>query len=77
MKTLETTLTEETKNLKTTQEVAERIGVDKLTLETWRRKKKGPPFIRISRSRVRYDESAVQRWLDARTVDFAKKAGRR
>ena len=52
-------------------EAAERIGVQPNTLEIWRGKGKGPKYIKMDphslRSRVRYRESDVLEWLEART----------
>jgi len=45
------------------------LGVSHHTLEDWRWQRKGPPFIRISRSCVRYDLARLQQWLTDRTIE--------
>jgi predicted DNA-binding transcriptional regulator AlpA len=51
-------------------EVAARIGIKPNTLEIWRNKGKGPEFFKLDpdslRSPVRYRESVVEAWLEAR-----------
>lgn len=55
----------------TNAEAAARIGIQPNTLEGWRVKGKGPQFIKLDpkspRSPVRYRESDVLAWLEART----------
>ena len=55
-------------------QAAEILGLSPDTLADWRWKKIGPPFIRASRSTVRYDEAALYRWLDDHAVDEIPKA---
>jgi hypothetical protein len=49
------------------------LGVSVHTLEDWRWKRKGPPWIRISRSCVRYDQKVLQDWLASRSVQAIPK----
>jgi hypothetical protein len=46
----------------TTQQLAERIGLAVVTLETWRRAGEGPPHMRVGR-RVLYERAAIEAWL--------------
>lgn len=48
----------------TDQEVAGLLKVTRTTLETWRRRRSGPPFVRISRRCVRYSLADLALWLD-------------
>jgi predicted DNA-binding transcriptional regulator AlpA len=50
------------------RELAALVGVGLHTLETWRHRKIGPPFLRLSHSCVRYRFSDVERWLASRLV---------
>ena len=51
------------KNLLTTDEVAEFLGVSPRTIEDWRRRGGGPRFIRLRGRAVRYRPSELARWL--------------
>jgi excisionase family DNA binding protein len=53
--------------LLTTEEVAERLGIAKKTLEAWRVRGVGPPFCHVGRL-VRYRPAAVSAWLVEREV---------
>lgn len=59
-----------TGQLITTQQLAERLGVAVVTLETWRAKRIGPPWIPIStgtkRPAIRYSVADVDSWLASR-----------
>ena len=52
------------RNLLTATEVAEALGLTIRTLEDWRYKGEGPPFLKIGH-RVRYDAADLERWLAA------------
>jgi predicted DNA-binding transcriptional regulator AlpA len=54
--------------LLTTSQVAEKLQLSDSTLEDWRWKRLGPPFLRISRGCVRYDEDALEAWIQERMV---------
>lgn len=56
------------KYLKTAQ-AAERVHRKVSTLETWRRERRGPPFIRVM-GQVLYDEEALDAWLAQHQVEF-------
>jgi predicted DNA-binding transcriptional regulator AlpA len=48
---------------------AARLGLPSArTLEAWRRRGYGPPFLRLSSRLVRYRVSDIDRWLGARVV---------
>ena len=49
--------------LLTTDEVAEYLGVPKLTLEQWRVKKSGPPHARFG-EHARFLEEGLLRWIN-------------
>lgn len=50
-------------------QVAELLGVSVRTLERWRNRRTGPPFVRISHNVVRYPEHSVQEWLERRLYE--------
>lgn len=50
-----------------TEKAAEILHMKASTLENMRYRRKGPPWTKIGGA-VRYDESALYRWLDAQTV---------
>jgi len=62
--------------LLTTAAVAEWLGVSTQWLETGRSKGYGPPFVRLSPSRVRYRRDRVRTWLDERTITHRPGRGR-
>lgn len=49
-----------------TDEVAEMLGVAPRTLEDWRCRGGGPPYVSVSRRCVRYRLRDVETWLEAR-----------
>jgi predicted DNA-binding transcriptional regulator AlpA len=54
-------------DLMTTSELAEMLGISVQWLEIGRSKSYGPPFVRLSPRRVRYNRSDVIAWLAERT----------
>jgi len=52
----------------TSNQAALRVGYTVDTLKRWRRKKKGPPYVRIDSQRVRYPQDKLEQWLEERTV---------
>jgi len=52
-----------------TEEAATLLGISRHTMEDWRWKRLGPPWIRISKSCVRYDLDALRLWLSEHTVE--------
>lgn len=54
--------------LLTQEEVAAWLRVKPSTLKTWRTRGGGPPAVTIGRC-VRYERTAVEAWLKARTED--------
>ena len=51
--------------LLTSEDVSEYLRVSPHTIEMWRRKKVGPPWLKIGRS-IRYKFSEVHAWLERR-----------
>ena len=56
----------------TSDQAAAMIGLTKSTLAQWRHHGIGPDFIRISGVSIRYTESAIKEWLEARRVATSK-----
>ena len=51
----------------TTDQLAERLGLAPITVETWRKRGKGPPYVRLGRA-VRYRISDVEAWAESQLV---------
>jgi predicted DNA-binding transcriptional regulator AlpA len=51
-----------------TADVAYVLGMARITIQNWRARGEGPPFIRISSKSVRYSEKALAKWVKDRTV---------
>lgn len=49
-------------------EAAYLLGVDKRTLDGWRQRGGGPPFVRISARAIRYRRADLLAWIEARVV---------
>jgi predicted DNA-binding transcriptional regulator AlpA len=49
-------------------EVAQRLQISPRTLQAWRRRGVGPPFVQIGRL-VRYEATRLQEWCDAQRVN--------
>ena len=61
-----------------TPATAEVLQVRPRTLEEWRRRGGGPPYIRISATCVRYDVDSLNRWISDRTAtSTAEEAARK
>jgi predicted DNA-binding transcriptional regulator AlpA len=45
------------------------VGISAPTAQRQRSDGSGPPFIQLSERRIGYRKSAVERWLEARTID--------
>jgi len=58
----------DTELLLTQSEAAQVLGVRPATLNFWRARGEGPPFVRISKRCVRYRCADLQAWIDARVV---------
>ena len=50
--------------LLTTQEVAKLLKINPRTLESWRARRKGPPYRRVG-DLVRYPQSELAGWVDS------------
>lgn len=50
---------EEMPTLLTPEQVASALGVTERTLERWRMRGDGPPYVRLTRSTVRYSKAAL------------------
>jgi hypothetical protein len=61
------------KTLRDEVQEAERLNISRRTLQTWRLRGGGPPFIKVG-SAVRYDPAQVHCWLNARTVQSTSQA---
>lgn len=48
----------------TPAQLAERIQIEVRTLEAWRYRRVGPPFVRVGRT-VRYPINELEKWLEA------------
>lgn len=57
-----------TNELLSQREVAVRLGVSARTVEGWRARGVGPPYLRLSARAVRYRSSDLEQWLDRRRV---------
>ena len=47
----------------TSLEVADRLGLSLWALNVWRRKGRGPEFVRIGRNTIRYPKQEFEGWL--------------
>lgn len=56
------------------EQVAEMLQLSATTLEDWRYRRQGPPFIRISRGCIRYEEEDIKRWLESLRVHEIRRA---
>ena len=56
-------------NLLSTKEAAQLLGLAPGTLRNWRRRKRGPKYIKLSRSLVRYRRKHLEEFLSERVVD--------
>ena len=48
------------------RQAADLIGVSERTLECWRSRGGGPPFVKISRRAVRYRRQDIDQWVGER-----------
>ncbi len=51
----------------TTKELAGELGLKTVTIESWRARGEGPPYVRLGRS-VRYRRQDIEAWVTARRV---------
>lgn len=57
--------------LLTQSQTAEYLALSERTLEGWRLRGEGPPFVRLSRNAVRYRLRDLDAWIAARREDRA------
>ena len=50
------------------EELAKWLDTSRPTLQRQRSDGSGPPFVQLSERRIGYRKSAVERWLEARTI---------
>jgi helix-turn-helix protein len=55
------------KKFLTTQDVADDLGIAKGTVENWRYKQQGPPWVKAVGG-VRYKAADYEKWLNAQTT---------
>jgi predicted DNA-binding transcriptional regulator AlpA len=60
--------TTQTNPLLRAEDVASITGLSIETLAQWRSKRKGIPFVKLSRNCVRYRQADLDRWLNERIV---------
>lgn len=51
------------------EELAEWLDISRPTLQRQRSDGGGPPFVQLSARRIGYRKSAVEQWLEARTLE--------
>ena len=49
------------------QAVAKQLNCQIKTMQAWRHRGGGPPFVRVGRL-IRYSPDSVQKWIESRTV---------
>ena len=55
------------------RELSRRLNIARQTIQGWRHRKVGPPFVRVGR-RIRYRLDDVNNWLNARTEHYESEA---
>ena len=60
------------RRLLTPEQVAELTGLSIETLAQWRSQKRGIPYVKISRSCVRYRQADLDAWISERIVPIEK-----
>ena len=51
------------------EELAQWLDISRPTLQRQRSDGGGPPFVQLSARRIGYRKSAVEQWLEARTIE--------
>lgn len=49
-------------------EAADLLGTSPRTLETWRSRGEGPPYVKVGAKAIRYPRGPLLEWLRSRTV---------
>jgi DNA-binding transcriptional MerR regulator len=52
----------------TEKQVAQKLNISPRTLQAWRRKHVGPPYVRLSPRAIRYELTALLQWLEEQRV---------
>jgi predicted DNA-binding transcriptional regulator AlpA len=47
------------------REVEEQYGINARTLQGWRTRKKGPPYLKVGGTLVRYNRAEFEAWLES------------
>ena len=63
---------QDSQDLLTPEQVAQRLQVDVQLLNKWRSVRKGPKFVKIGH-RVRYDPVELQNWIESQQVQTSLK----
>lgn len=64
----------QTQSRLTSAQVAAQLSRSVITLERWRRLRKGPPFYRVM-GRVVYDQADVDAWLESQKQETGRAGG--
>jgi|ETNmetMinimDraft_26_1059896.scaffolds.fasta_scaffold66915_3 predicted DNA-binding transcriptional regulator AlpA len=59
-------------DLLTTEQAATKLGLSERTLEAWRSRGEGPPFLRVGPRRVAYTREDLRVWLVRRRHEPAR-----
>jgi len=51
------------------KEAAELLNVTQTTLQTWRSRKTGPPYVKLGTGGIRYKEADLEVWASVTDVD--------
>lgn len=49
-------------------QVAERLGISRVTVQKWRQRRIGPPYIKLGKT-VRYEAAQLEAWIKSNTID--------
>lgn len=50
------------------KDAAKFLGVAVITMDTWRARGEGPPYLRVGPRRIAFRQSDLERWLDSQRV---------
>lgn len=61
---------DENKTVMMPNDVCKMLGISRVTLQTWRERNIGPPFLRLNQRTIRYLKKDLERWMqEKRTGD--------